>query len=149
MVDRFGRRVDYLRLSVTDLCNYRCRYCMPAEGVRKRSHGDILRVEECLEIVRAAAACGVRKARVTGGRGTVGLIEPMSHPFCGNCGRIRVTADGRLKPCLHSREEIPLRGLRGRALEEAIRRGILQKPEGHHLTQRPSDTPRAMNQIGG
>ena len=55
MVDQFGRAVDYLRLSVTDLCNYRCRYCMPEDGVCKRSHSDILRVEECVEIVRAAA----------------------------------------------------------------------------------------------
>ena len=46
MLDGCGRTIDYLRLSVTDLCNYRCRYCMPAEGVCKRSHADILSVEE-------------------------------------------------------------------------------------------------------
>ena len=57
MVDGFGRTVDYLRLSVTDLCNYRCRYCMPAEGVRKRKHEDILTVEECIEMVRASPWC--------------------------------------------------------------------------------------------
>ena len=61
----------------------------------------------------------------------------------------RVTADGKLKGCLHSREEIPLRGLHGQALEDAVRRGILHKPERHHLTERSSDTPRNMNQIGG
>ena len=87
--------------------------------------------------------------RLPGARGTVGFISPLSHTFCAKCRRIRITADGRLKSCLHSREEIPLKGLRGRELEEAIRRGILQKPEEHHLTQRPSDTPRSMNQIGG
>lgn len=54
-----------------------------------------------------------------------------------------------LKGCLHSREEIPLRGLHGQALEDAVRRGILHKPERHHLTERSSDTPRNMNQIGG
>ena len=42
MLDGCGRTIDYLRLSVTDLCNFRCRYCMPAEGVEKRSHGEIL-----------------------------------------------------------------------------------------------------------
>ena len=60
-----------------------------------------------------------------------------------------MTSDGKLKGCLHSREEISLRGLHGEALEEAIRRGILQKPRQHHLGERPSDTPRTMNQIGG
>ena len=90
-----------------------------------------------------------RRYRLPGAMGTVGLITPMSHEFCGACRRIRVTADGRLKGCLHSREEIPLRGLHGDALTEAIRRGILQKPRQHHLTEHASDTPRTMNQIGG
>lgn len=314
MTDTFGRTVDYLRLSVTDLCNYRCQYCMPEEGVRKRRHEDILSVEECVEVVRAAAKCGVTKVRLTGGeplvrrgildicrgiaalpeikelclttngallpqlakplreagvdrlnisldtlrpdrfaamtrtgsldqalaglaaageagftdlklnavliggfnddevgdfldltrdkpwelrfielmpmgpcagweksrflssadvlarfpelepiesqgvalryrlpgaRGTVGFISPLSHTFCAQCRRLRVTADGKLKSCLHSREEISLKGLRGPGLEEAIRQGILRKPQEHHLTERPSDTPRNMNQIGG
>lgn len=314
MVDGFGRTIDYLRLSVTDLCNYRCRYCMPAEGVRKRRHEDILTVEECIEMVRAAVACGITKVRLTGGeplvrrgildicrgiaalegvkelclttngsllaqlaaplrdagvdrlnisldtlrpdrfrsmtrtgkldqalagitaaeaagftrlklntvliggfnddeleellaltvnhpwelrlielmpmgpcsewcserflsgtailnrfphlepirsqgvarryrlpgaKGTVGLISPLSCGFCAQCRRIRITADGTLKGCLHSREELTLRGLHGAELEQAIRRGILQKPREHHLAERSSDTPRSMNQIGG
>jgi cyclic pyranopterin phosphate synthase len=73
----------------------------------------------------------------------------MSHRFCGLCDRIRVTADGKLKPCLHSDAELPLRGLHGPELEEAIRRGITQKPERHHLTEGGSDTMRNMNEIGG
>ena len=314
MLDGCGRTIDYLRLSVTDLCNYRCRYCMPAEGVCKRPHADILSVEELVEISKAAVACGVKKIRLTGGeplvrrgildvcrglraipgleelclttngsllpsmaaplreagvdrlnisldtlrpdrfqeitrlgtlsdvvegiqaaesagfahlkldtvliggfnddeigdflnltmehpwevrfielmpmgpcsewekscflsvdsvlerypalqeiepngvawryrlpgaKGTVGLISPMSHDFCADCRRIRVTADGKLKGCLHSREELPLRGLHGRDLEDAIRRGVLQKPQRHHLAEGSSDTPRTMNQIGG
>lgn len=314
MVDGCGRRIDYLRLSVTDLCNYRCRYCMPAEGVEKRPHGDILSLEELVEIARGAVACGVRKIRLTGGEplvrrgivdlcrrlaeipgveelclttnasllpalaqplrqagvhrlnisldtlrpdrfaamtrlgtlsavwegiaaaeaagfdnlkfdtvliggfnddeiadivhltmtrpwetrfielmpmgpcagweracflpaetvlntvpalvplesqgvarryrlpgaaGTVGLISPVSHDFCATCSRVRVTADGKLKGCLHAREELSLRGLHGKALETAIGRGILQKPVRHHLAERPSDTPRTMNEIGG
>ena len=314
MLDGCGRTIDYLRLSVTDLCNYRCRYCMPAGGVCKRPHADILSVEELVEIGRAAVKCGVKKIRLTGGeplvrrgildichglraipgleelclttngsllpsmaaplreagvdrlnisldtlrpdrfremtrlgtlsdvlegiraaedagftnlkldtvliggfnddeigdflnltmdhpweirfielmpmgpcaeweksrflsvdsvlqryttlqeidaqgvarryrlpgaKGTVGLISPMSHDFCADCRRIRVTADGKLKGCLHSREELPLRGLHGKDLEDAIRRGILQKPQRHHLAEGASDTPRTMNQIGG
>ena len=314
MLDGCGRTIDYLRLSVTDLCNYRCRYCMPPEGVEKRAHEDMLSLEELAEIAAAAVQCGVKKIRLTGGEplvrrglpdlcrmlraipgveelclttngsllpqmaaplreagvdrlnisldtlrpdrfaamtrlgtlqdvqagiraaeaagfhdlkfdtvliggfnddeigdfvdlsrghpwemrfielmpmgpcagwdkscflpagtvldrvpelepiqaqgvarryrlpgaeGTVGLISPVSRDFCGSCRRIRVTADGRLKGCLHSREEIPLRGLHGRELADAIRQGILHKPERHHLTERRSDTPRNMNQIGG
>ena len=90
-----------------------------------------------------------RRYRLPGAMGTVGLITPMSHEFCGACRRIRVTADGKLKGCLHSREEIPLRGLHGDALTAAIQQGILQKPRQHHLTEYASDTPRTMNQIGG
>lgn len=314
MLDSCGRKIDYLRLSVTDLCNYRCQYCMPAEGVCKRPHDSNLSVEECVEVAAAAVRLGVRKIRLTGGeplvrrgildicrqlreiqgleelclttngsllpqlaqplrdagvdrlnismdtlrperfhdmtrlgslenvmfgieaaeaagfknlkldtvliggfnddeigdflnltmerawevrfielmpmgpcavwdkscflpgtevlkrypalqeiepngvarryrlpgaKGTVGLISPLSHEFCGECRRIRVTADGKLKGCLHSREEISLKGLHGRELEDAIRKGVLQKPQRHHLTERPSDTPRNMNQIGG
>lgn len=314
MLDGCGRNIDYLRLSVTDLCNYRCRYCMPEEGVCKRPHSEILSVEELAEIAGAAVHCGVKKIRLTGGEplvrhgileicrairaipgleelclttngsllpalaqplrsagidrlnisldtlhpdrfasmtrrgqlrdvldgiraaeeagfsglkldivliggfnddeigdflaltlthpwevrfielmpmgacaewekscflsgdsvlkrypalqpigvqgvarryrlpdgvGTVGLISPLSHDFCGDCSRIRITADGKLKGCLHSREELPLRGLHGRALEDAIRIGIAQKPQRHHLEEHSSDTPRTMNQIGG
>ena len=290
MLDGCGRTINYLRLSVTDLCNYRCRYCMPPEGVAKRDHGDILSLEElrqgivelcrqlrtipglqelCLttngallpqlaaplweagldrlnisldtlrpdrfaemtrlghlsdalagiEAAEAAGfhnlkldtvliggfnddeiddfinltrehpwevrfielmpmgpcaewdkscflsgdtvlqkvpalqqieSCGVaRRYRLPGAMGTVGLISPVNHDFCAQCRRIRVTADGKLKGCLHSAEELPLRGLHGKELEDAIRQGILQKPERHHLTERRSDTPRNMNQIGG
>ena len=90
-----------------------------------------------------------RRYRLPGAVGTVGLISPVSHAFCGQCSRIRVTADGRLKGCLHSAEELSLRGLHGEALEAAIRRGILQKPRRHHLAEGSSGTPRTMNQIGG
>ena len=77
MLDGCGRTIDYLRLSVTDLCNYRCQYCMPAEGVEKRAHGDILTLEELAEIAAAAVACGVKKIRLTGGEPLVrrGLLD--------------------------------------------------------------------------
>ena len=67
MRDSCGRTIDYLRLSVTDLCNYRCQYCMPPEGVEKRLHSDILSIEELAEIAAAAVRCGVKKIRLTGG----------------------------------------------------------------------------------
>ena len=315
MQDTFGRKITYLRLSVTDLCNLRCRYCMGAEGVEKRAHSEMCSLEQLRDIAAAAAACGVRKIRLTGGeplvrrgivdlcrmlreipgieelclttngvllpalaaplraagvdrlnisldtlrpdrfrditrvgsladvlrgleaaesagfqnlklncvllggvsddeiadfaartlthpwqvrfielmpmgtcvgwdrahflpsdavlarcpqlrevgtqgvcrvyrlpgaRGTVGLISPMSHRFCSGCDRIRVTADGRLKPCLHSSEEIPLAGLSGAELRRAVERGIAAKPQRHHLAEEGrSGAGRGMYEIGG
>ena len=77
MLDGCGRTINYLRLSVTDLCNYRCRYCMPPEGVAKRDHGDILSLEELADIARAAVRLGVKKIRLTGGEPLVrqGIVE--------------------------------------------------------------------------
>lgn len=312
MKDNCQREITYLRLSVTDLCNLRCRYCMPAEGVAKKQHSEICSVEELVEMAAAAADCGVTKVRLTGGeplvrrgivdicrgvaalpgvrevdmttngillpelarplqeaglhrlnvsldtlrpdryahmtrlgrledalaglqaavdagftgtklnvvlmagcnddeiedfvaltveyplevrfielmpmgqadagvylpgdtvlercrslvpaepsgvarrwrlpggKGLVGLIEPMSHRFCSSCDRIRITADGRLKPCLHSSQEIILRGLHGEELRQAVREGIAAKPERHHMAEEGrSQTERNMNEIGG
>lgn len=313
MLDSFAREITYLRISITDRCNYRCRYCMPEEGVEKCAHGDICSLEELRDMAAAAVRCGVKKIRVTGGeplvrrgavdfcrmlaeipgveelcittngsllaeqaaalreagvtrlnvsldtlkeerfraitragtlsdvlrglesaeragfekiklncvllggvnddeiadfaaltrahdwqvrfiermpmgcgrdfgaylpaqtvlercpelepvshdgvaaccrfpgaKGTVGLIAPMSHAFCSECSRIRITADGKLKPCLHSAAELSLRGLSGDELEAAIRRGILMKPERHHMNATgETETQRGMFEIGG
>lgn len=78
MLDSVGRSIHYLRLSVTDRCNLRCRYCMP-DGVAKCSHGEILTYEECLRLAKLFAACGVDTVRVTGGeplvrKGVEGLV---------------------------------------------------------------------------
>ena len=67
MIDRLGRNITYLRLSITDRCNLRCRYCMPAEGVCKKSHADMLTEDEMITAVEAAAALGITKLRITGG----------------------------------------------------------------------------------
>jgi len=87
--------------------------------------------------------------KMPGYLGAVGLIRPLTGCFCQECDRIRVTADGMLKPCLHGREEIPLRGLSGEALRQAIERGILAKPRAHHLGDGASQSIRPMNAIGG
>jgi cyclic pyranopterin phosphate synthase len=60
-------KVDYLRLSITDRCNLRCTYCMPAEGVPPRTHEEILSYEELAVVARVAAGCGISKVRITGG----------------------------------------------------------------------------------
>lgn len=65
--DRYSRVIDYMRISVTDRCNLRCTYCMPAEGIQPLAHKDILRYEEIIRIVAVAAKLGVKKIRITGG----------------------------------------------------------------------------------
>jgi len=67
LVDRFNRRINYLRISITDRCNLRCIYCVPPHGERKLKHKDILRYEELLRIVRIAIKLGINKVRLTGG----------------------------------------------------------------------------------
>jgi cyclic pyranopterin phosphate synthase len=71
LIDPQGRRIDYVRLSVTDRCNYRCTYCMPAGGIDHVDRVDILSFEEIVAIVRCFAALGVRRLRITGGEPTV------------------------------------------------------------------------------
>lgn len=75
MTDRFGREIRYLRLSITDRCNLRCRYCMP-QDVPYVPHGDILRYEEMVRVCAAAARLGVDAVKVTGG-------EPLARKGCG------------------------------------------------------------------
>jgi len=75
--------IDYLRISITDRCNLRCIYCMPAEGVKSLSHQDILTYEELELFTRAAAEAGIRRVRITGGeplvrKGSVDFIRMLS-----------------------------------------------------------------------
>lgn len=316
MLDTFGREISYLRLSVTDLCNLRCRYCMPEEGVAKKDHREMLTEDEMIQAVEAAASLGVTKLRITGGEplvkknivsicrrasavpgiwelcittngirlpelagellqagvkrvnisldtldkekyaqitrcgsldaalagiraaldagfekiklnavliggfnddeipllarltrrwpldvrfielmpigdngfgrdayiprtevlrqlpeleslpedggaarlyrlpgalGNVGLISPVSAHFCKTCNRLRLTADGKLKPCLHSAAEYPIKGLDLAGMTEVMRRAILDKPEWHGVLgyENRSRSRRSMNRIGG
>ncbi|MBR4800560.1 MAG: GTP 3',8-cyclase MoaA [Clostridia bacterium] len=80
MKDTFQREITYLRVSLTDLCNYRCRYCMKERGVEKKSHADLLTLEETFDVISAFKSLGGKKVRFTGGeplvrRGAVSLIE--------------------------------------------------------------------------
>lgn len=67
MQDSFQRQINYLRIAITDRCNLRCRYCMPAAGVPLKGHQDILRLEEITTLARVAASTGIRRIRLTGG----------------------------------------------------------------------------------
>ena len=317
MIDGYGRNINYLRLSVTELCNMRCRYCMPEEGVCKLRHDQMLTEDEMVRAVQAAASLGVSKVRITGGeplikpnilsicrrvaqvpgiaeadittnatrlpglarplreagirrvnisldtldaakyafitrrgvlaealagieaaldagfekvkinavliggfnddevpaladltrkrpvdvrfielmpmpgdtlfgehayipasraigmlpqaarveshdgvarlyrlpgaQGNIGLISPLSNHFCGECNRLRLTADGHLKPCLHSREELCIKGLDDAGMLEAMKRAVAMKPRQHDPLSRSerSQSQRTMNRIGG
>jgi molybdenum cofactor biosynthesis protein A, bacterial len=316
MLDKFGREITYLRLSVTDLCNLRCRYCMPEEGVPKKDHAAMLTEDEMILAVEAAASLGITKLRITGGeplvkknilsicrraarvpgirevcmttngirlpelaiplrsagvrrlnisldtldgekyaqitrcgvlsdalagihaaletgfekiklnavliggfnddeieemakltlrypldmrfielmpmgengfgkeaylpytevlrrlpelmplpgeggaaklyrlpgaKGNVGLISPVSAHFCSGCNRLRLTADGKLKPCLHSAAEYPIKGLDKAGMTAVMQEAILGKPEWHGLLDyaNRSQSARSMNRIGG
>lgn len=67
LIDSFGRKIDYLRISVTDRCNLRCIYCMPEEGVLPKEHLEILSFEEIERLVRLFVSLGINKVRLTGG----------------------------------------------------------------------------------
>ena len=67
MQDGLGREIDYLRISVTDKCNLRCRYCMPPQGITPLAHEEILTLEEIFRLVGIMEQLGIRKVRLTGG----------------------------------------------------------------------------------
>ncbi|PLX10207.1 MAG: radical SAM protein [Marinilabiliales bacterium] len=80
MLDSYNRNINYLRISVTDRCNLRCRYCMPAEGIEWIDHSHILSFEEIIEVAEEAVSLGVDKIRLTGGeplvrKGIVDLVK--------------------------------------------------------------------------
>lgn len=83
MIDNCGRKINYLRVSVTDLCNLRCKYCMPEEGVVQKTHNEILSLEEIYQIIECSSKLGIDKIRITGGeplvrKGVTNLIERIS-----------------------------------------------------------------------
>ena len=103
MKDSFGREITYLRLSVTELCNLRCRYCMPEEGIIKKQHQDMLTEDEMILAVQAAASLGVNKLRITGGEP---LVKRNILSICQRAGQVEgirelcLTTNGTLLPKL-------------------------------------------------
>jgi cyclic pyranopterin phosphate synthase len=99
MIDSFGRKINYLRISVTDRCNLRCRYCMPEEGISLLRHSDILSLEEIVEVTRCAVEMGITKVRLTGGeplvrKGIVNLVESIA--AIDGIGDLAMTTNGIL-----------------------------------------------------
>ncbi len=101
MKDSHGRVIDYLRISLTDKCNFRCIYCMPAEGVCPMGHDELLRIEEIEAITRVATRIGIKSVRLTGGeplvrKGVVDLVQALNDmPEIEN---ISMTTNGVLLP---------------------------------------------------
>jgi cyclic pyranopterin phosphate synthase len=143
---------DFVALTKDEAISVRFIELMPMGQCQNWDKSRFVPDETVLQAVPALEPVGqdgvARLYRVPGYAGTVGLIRPVSAHFCPECTRMRLTADGKLKPCLHSSQEINVKGLTGTALEAAFRQAILAKPERHHL-EHGSESVRNMNAIGG
>lgn len=138
MVDNHGRRINYLRVSVTDRCNLRCVYCMPESGITSKGHGSILRNEEIISIVEAAASLGITKIRITGGeplvrKGIVELVGDIAN--INGITEVAMTTNGILLPYYIDdlkkaglkRVNISLDSLNADKFKEITRKGDLEK----------------------
>ena len=133
LLDSFGRRHTYLRVSITDRCNLRCVYCMPAEGIQHKDRAEILRFHEVARLARIFAGMGVRKIRLTGGEP---LVRRNVEALVGDLARIEavetlgLTTNGLLlaplAPALRagglSRLNVSLDTLRAERFERITRR---------------------------
>ena len=137
MIDGFKRNITYMRLSVTDLCNLRCRYCMPEDGICKKSHFEMLTEDEMIQAVEVAASLGISKLRITGGEP---LVKPNILSICERAASVPgikevcITTNGTLLPQLApalrdagvSRINFSLDTLRPDRYAHITRRGNLQ-----------------------
>jgi len=138
MFDRFNRKINYLRISVTDRCNLRCVYCMPEEGVKLLEHSAILSFDEIVSVVKAAVRKGVDKVRLTGGeplvrKGIVDLVKMIGeiegikdYSMTTNAILLDKYADDLAKAGLH-RVNISLDTLNPERFKRITRGGDIQK----------------------
>ena len=145
--------LDLMELARDSALNVRFIELMPMDIMRGWDQSRFLSAEIVEQHLNPNCFIGydgvARIYRPNGYTGTVGIISPLSHSFCDRCNKIRVTSDGKLKPCLHSGEEIDLRGLHGDDLLGAMQSGVNSKPQCHRLGEFHSESARDMNQIGG
>ena len=136
--DGFGRDINYLRIAVTDKCNFRCIYCMPADGVAPRAHDELLSAEEIARFVRLVAGEGIRRVRLTGGEPLVSRrIIPLIRDIRAipQIEDISLTTNGALLPKLApqlkdaglNRVNISLDTLDPAQFKQITRRGELQQ----------------------
>jgi cyclic pyranopterin phosphate synthase len=153
---------DFARLTIDHEWHVRFIELMPVGEMRDLTWDHVVPSEEILRRLEAISPLApvigpergngpARYFQLQGARGTIGVITPMSHTYCGSCNRVRLTADGRLRTCLFGDDEVDLRTpLReGLPLEPFFRSALASKPEQHHLLQMQVGGLRALSQVGG
>jgi cyclic pyranopterin phosphate synthase len=111
-------------------------------------------IGELTELAPTSASDESRNYRLSGARGVIGFISPVSEPYCGTCNRMRLTADGKFHLCLLNDDELDVRkairsGATRDQIGEILVRAVTMKPTGHHLLQGRSTENRSMYQLGG
>lgn len=144
MRDSFGREINYLRLSITDRCNLRCRYCMPNDGVPPTAHDELLRYEELLRVAAAAVSLGIDRFKVTGGeplvrRGCTDFIRTLK--ALPGVKQVTLTTNGLLLPPLL--DELYAAGLDG----VNISLDTLDNAQYQRLTRRPHTADEVLNAV--
>jgi cyclic pyranopterin phosphate synthase len=153
---------DFARLTLEQAVHVRFIELMPVGGMRELTWEHVVPSDEVLDRVSSIAALA-RSAgpprgngpaeyyQLEGGTGTIGVITPMSHTYCGSCNRVRLTADGRLRTCLFGDHSVNLRDpLRaGEPMAPLFRRALEEKPLEHHLLQMNVGGLRALSEVGG
>jgi cyclic pyranopterin phosphate synthase len=153
---------DFARLTFDHPWHVRFIELMPVGEMRELTWDHVVPTDEILAALKTIgeleAVAGpergngpARYYQLAGAVGTIGVITPMSHTYCGSCNRVRLTADGRLRTCLFGDDEIDLRTpLRsGLPLEPFFRSALSTKPKEHHLLQMSIGGLRALSQVGG
>ncbi|MFL5596337.1 MAG: GTP 3',8-cyclase MoaA [Gemmatimonadaceae bacterium] len=153
---------DFARLTLEHQWHVRFIELMPVGEMRELTWDHIVPSEEILRRLESIAPLlptsgplrgngPAKYFRFAEARGTVGIITPMSHTYCGSCNRVRLTADGRLRTCLFGQDEVDLRTpLRaGIPLEPFFRSALFSKPKEHQLLQMRVGGLRALSQVGG
>ena len=155
--------VEFARLTLANPWHVRFIELMPVGEMETLTDEHVVPSDEILAHIRAefgalepssGPARGNGPAaysRIPGARGSIGVITPMTHTYCGSCNRVRLTADGRLRTCLFGDHEVDLRTpLRaGIPLEPFVRQAMAEKPEAHALLSRRNGGLRALSQVGG
>ena len=153
--------VDFARLAMAHPWHVRFIELMPVGEMRDLTWAHVVPSDEVLQRIAAlgtltsdAGPRGNGPAtyyRIDGSPGTVGVITPMTHTYCGSCNRVRLTADGRLRTCLYGDHEVNLRDplRRGERLEPLFRQALAEKPREHQLLQMQVGGLRALSQVGG
>lgn len=154
--------LDFARLTLDQPLHVRFIELMPVGEMAHLTNDHIVPSDEVLariaELGALHAAKGPKRGngpatyhRIEGAKGTVGVITPMTHTYCGSCNRVRLTADGRLRTCLYGDHEVNLRDplRRGEPLAPLFVQALAEKPLEHQLLKLQVGGLRALSQVGG